>query len=244
MHHARDLKIPFEVVDKITGKALGRPKSGTFRTADVVGLDTLGPWASLYETPDYIAKMIEEGALGAKTRKGIYINKGKQVFSPEAGDYVDANNTMDDALVATLKGKDWADNFAALGARDVDFAIRWGFGWKQGPFELMQLIGWKNVVAAIEKGQKDGELLASVDLPKWAKNIDAVHNTEGSYSPAAAKYIGLRDKPVYERQARRENVIGSDMPHIRKMGTTIFENDSACKALSKPVKNQNAVMEP
>jgi len=91
----------------------------------------------------------------------------------------------------------------------------------------MQLIGWKNVVAAIEKGQKDGELLASVDLPKWAKNIDAVHNTEGSYSPAAAKYIGLRDKPVYERQARRENVIGSDMPHIRKMGTTIFENDSA-----------------
>ena len=42
MRHAENLNIPFEVVDQITGKALGRPKSGTYRTADVVGLDTLG----------------------------------------------------------------------------------------------------------------------------------------------------------------------------------------------------------
>lgn len=41
MHYAEKLNIPFDVVDKITAKPLGRPKSGTFRTADVVGLDTM-----------------------------------------------------------------------------------------------------------------------------------------------------------------------------------------------------------
>ncbi|NNM00077.1 MAG: 3-hydroxyacyl-CoA dehydrogenase family protein, partial [Gammaproteobacteria bacterium] len=85
MHHAVDLGIGFEVVDQITGKPLGRPKSGTFRTADVVGLDTLGhvintlrdnldndPWHRYYQTPDYIEQLVAAGALGQKTRKGLY----------------------------------------------------------------------------------------------------------------------------------------------------------------------------
>lgn len=273
MHHARELAIPFEVVDKITGKALGRPKSGTFRTADVVGLDTLGhvintmagqlpndPWIDLYQVPDYIANMIDQGALGAKTRKGVYINKGKQVFSPKTGDYVDANNTIDGKLNEIVRGRDWAENFSALAAlaatnneqgkftyrilldvfhycicilediaesaRDVDFAIRWGFGWQQGPFEMMQAIGWKNVLLAIEKAKANGELLADVALPEWVNDIDAVHNSDGSYSPSQRAYIDLRDKPVYKKQGRRENV-ASAASKISDLGSTIFENDSA-----------------
>ena len=271
MHHAEKFDIPFEVVDKITGKFLGRPKSGTYRTADVVGLDTLGhviqtmsdqltqdPWLSLYKTPDYIQAMLEAGALGAKTRKGIYINKGKQVFSIAANDYVDANNKVDEAVVAILSEKSWSEKIQKLStsdhpqakfayailmdlfhycivildeiadtARDVDFAIRWGFGWQQGPFEIMQAIGWSSVAEMLQQALKSDALLSEAPLPSWASAIDTVHSDEGSYSPDAASYKPLSTKTFYDKQVLRENVAQNLWAQTTKLGATIFENDSA-----------------
>jgi 3-hydroxyacyl-CoA dehydrogenase len=73
------------VVDDLTGAKLGRAKSGTFRTADVVGLDTMGhviktmqdtlpddPFAAIYKTPDVLTKLVAAGALGQKTGAGFY----------------------------------------------------------------------------------------------------------------------------------------------------------------------------
>ncbi len=268
MQHAMRLEIPFEVVDQITGKPLGRPKSGTFRTADVVGLDTMAhvintlqgqlpddPWVDCYQTPDFLDKMIQNGALGQKTRKGIYINKGKQVFSVKQDDYVNASNSFDPEIAALLNRKDWpqtvdalraskhpqarfiwsclSDLFhyclvtleeIALCARDVDFAMRWGFGWDVGPFEIMQQIGFGKTVSLLNQELADGKLLADIALPDWVNQITDVHTEEGSYSASTQSYIPLRSHSVYNRQAQRENVVGSRKSGA--FGTTIFENDS------------------
>ena len=268
MHHADELEIPLEVVDQITGKPLGRPKSGTYRTMDVVGLDTMkhaintmdvnlkdDPWSKYYKAPQYILDMVEEGVLGQKTGKGIYAQKGKQVFNPSKGDYVAADQKFDKEVAALISGPDWAKNFTALRtadhpqaqfiyrtlrdlfhyclvtledialcARDVDLAIRWGFGWAMGPFEIIQATGVKNVVAMLEEERAAGQLMADVELPQWVNEIDDIHTAQGSYSPAQKAYIPLSTSSVYARQAMRENVVGSKSN--KSLGETVFENDS------------------
>ena len=266
IHHAEKLNIPFEVVDQITAKPLGRPKSGTFRTMDVVGLDVLShvvqtmddnlngdPWHNYYQLPEYIRALIKEGALGQKVGKGIYINKGKQVFSPKEKRHIDANAHVDDVLAGILKNKDWSQRFNILkddkseqvqfvyrmlidlfhyccfhlediasSAADIDFAIRWGFGWSQGPFEIMQAIGWSDVIAAIEKHIKTDQAMSKTNLPEWSKSLSEVHHADGSWSPIQKTYLPLRNNPVYTRQKLRENVISRKTG----LGSTIFENDS------------------
>ena len=268
MYHADELGIPLEVVDQITGKPLGRPKSGTYRTMDVVGLDTMkhaintmdvglrdDPWSQYYQTPAYIAQMVEQGVLGQKTGKGIYAQKGKLVFSPAKGDYVAADNKFDKAVAAMLSGPNWAENFQALRdsdhpqaqfiyrslrdlfhyclvilediancARDVDLAIRWGFGWAMGPFEIIQATGVKNVVKLLDEEREAGNLMADVALPAWVNDIDDIHNAEGSYSPSEKTYLPVSSSPVYQRQALRENVVGSISN--KPLGETVFETDA------------------
>ena len=84
-HAVKDLDLSVSEVDKLTGPIIGRPKSATFRTCDVVGLDTLVHVANglkancpddeekdLFELPDYITKMVENNWLGSKTKQGFY----------------------------------------------------------------------------------------------------------------------------------------------------------------------------
>ena len=268
MHHAEQMGIPFEMVDQLTGKPLGRPKSGTFRTSDVVGLDTMelvintlrdnlddDPWHQYYAAPGYILKLIEDGNLGQKTGTGIYAQKGKLVYSPADGDYVAADRTIDDDVQAILAERDWGKRLQTLRAsehpqarfvwatfrdlfhyacvcladiadtaRDVDFAMRWGYAWKQGPFEIMQAAGWKDMIAAINEDIEAGNTLADVPLPEWVNQIDAVHAPGGSWSPTSSSYVPLSDNPVYRRQSNREDVLGS-AGHA-KPGETVFEDEA------------------
>ncbi len=84
-HTVADMDLTIEEVDKLTGPAMGRPKSATFRTCDVVGLDTLVHVAngvrencpndeknSMFEIPDYVQKMVDNGWLGSKSKQGFY----------------------------------------------------------------------------------------------------------------------------------------------------------------------------
>jgi 3-hydroxyacyl-CoA dehydrogenase len=84
-HAVKDMGFTVEEVDKLTGPILGRPKSATFRTCDVVGLDTLVHVANglkancpddeekdLFDLPDYVSKMVENGWLGSKSKQGFY----------------------------------------------------------------------------------------------------------------------------------------------------------------------------
>lgn len=268
MHHTQAFGLGLDLVDALTGPAIGRAKSATYRTADIVGLDTMGhvlkgsalaldqdPWRRYYTVPGWLGALIEKGALGQKTGTGFYAGKGKQVLDPATGAYQDAGAKPDEAVQAILKIKNPAEKFAALrasdhpqaqflwaihrdvfhyaavllaeiadNARDVDFAIRWGFGWSQGPFEIWQAAGWKQVAAWIKEDIAAGKAMTDAPLPAWVDQIDGPHQPQGSYSAAENAYKSRSKLPVYQRQLYPEQVVG-EAPH--RYGETVFENSGA-----------------
>src|SRR5690606_21018598 len=117
MEQARRFDLSYELVDELTGSRLGRAKSGTFRTADVVGLDTLAhvvrtmqehlPEDSFHPNfglPREVATLIEKGALGQKSGAGFYRKDGKAILrlDPNSGQYVPADATIDEGVAAIL----------------------------------------------------------------------------------------------------------------------------------------------
>ena len=273
MFEAQKFGLACDVVDDLTGSKLGRAKSGTFRTADVVGLDTLGhvvktmqdtlpndPFAAVYQTPEVLTRLIGAGALGQKAKAGFYKKVGKEVQRLDfaTGQYVAGGGKADDLVVRILKEKDPAKRMKALresthpqaaflwaifrdafhyiavhleaiadNARDVDFAMRWGFGQKLGPFETWQAAGWQQVAQWVKEDIEAGKALCSAPLPAWVfDGRSAVHAPEGSWSPAKKAYVGRSDLPVYRRQAFRAALLGDGVADGSKAGTTFFEDDS------------------
>ncbi|MES2977158.1 MAG: 3-hydroxyacyl-CoA dehydrogenase/enoyl-CoA hydratase family protein [Pseudomonadota bacterium] len=280
---AENFGLSYDVVDDLTGKKLGRASSGTFRTADVVGLDTLAhvvktlqdnlgpvgnadgkvedPFSDLYATPPVLARLIEAKRLGQKTGAGFYKKVGRDILrlDPENLEYVAGGAKADEVvgrmlkrpaaerlgLLRNAKGAEprflWAilrDQFhyaavhlqsIAETARDVDFAMRWGFGAKQGPFELWQQAGWLQVANWIAEDIAAGKALSSTPLPEWVfkgpvADAGGVHTPEGSWSPAAGRFIAPRQLPVYERQHFPERVLGSGGAEAATAGTTVYED--------------------
>ena len=118
----------------------------------------------------------------------------------------------------------------AESARDIDFAMRWGFGTSQGPFELWQQAGWSQVAQWVKEDIDAGKALSSAPLPAWVFDglggADAgVHRPEGSYSAAHARFVAPSTLPVYQRQPFRDTVFGAEAPAPLKAGTEVFKND-------------------
>ena len=116
-------------------------------------------------------------------------------------------------------------------ARDVDLAMRWGFGVKQGPFELWQEAGWLQVANWIKEDIDAGKALSKAPLPDWVFNgpvaeAGGVHTPEGSWSASSQKFIARRKLPVYERQHFPEDVLGAKAPAFETAGTTLHEDDA------------------
>lgn len=272
-----------DMVDDLTGKKLGRASSGTFRTADVVGLDTLAhvvrtlqdnlsadasagatkydPFYGSYGTPAVLAKLLEMKNLGQKTKAGFYKKVGRDIlrFDLAAGDYVPGGAKADEVYGRMLKkpaaerlrllrdsegaqGKFlWAilrDGFhyaavhlatIAESARDVDLAMRWGFGMQQGPFELWQEAGWLDVAKMVQEDIDRGEALSSASLPQWVfegpvAEAGGVHTLYGSWSAAEGRFVPVRRLPVHARQLFPETVRGSGAPTVAEAGTTISDD--------------------
>jgi len=195
-------------VDSVTGPVIGRPKSATFRTLDVVGLDTFGHVArnvydqttgdeqKVFEVPSLITKMLDNGWLGAKSGQGFFKKQGKDILelNPETLEYepvkklktpslemakqqkglsakvktlVFANDRTGELLwsilaptlvySAKLNGE-IADDIVA-----IDNAMKWGFGWQQGPFEIWDAIGVKE---SVEKMKAEG-----FEIPAFAQDL-------------------------------------------------------------------------
>ncbi|MFN8837368.1 MAG: 3-hydroxyacyl-CoA dehydrogenase/enoyl-CoA hydratase family protein [Burkholderiales bacterium] len=129
MAEAAKFGLSVDVVDDLTGEKLGRAKSGTFRTADVVGLDTLGhvigtlqstlkgdAFEAVYATPPLLKGLIEQGALGQKAGAGFYRKVGKDILRIDAAkaDYVPAGGKADETVARILKKKDPAERIKLL----------------------------------------------------------------------------------------------------------------------------------
>ena len=267
MHHTEAFGLGFDTVDALTGPAIGRPKSATYRTADVVGLDTMvhvigtmsdtlpdDPWHAHFRAPAWLSALVEKGALGAKAGAGVYRKQGKaiEVLDPAAGGYRLSEGAVDPSVAAILKERDPARKFAALRAsdhpqarflwavfrdlfhysavhlgdiattaRDIDLALRWGYGWALGPFETWQAAGWKAVADWIAEDIVAGHAMSGAALPDWVfDGRDGVHGAEGSYSPANDAKLPRPALPVYRRQRFPDPVLGERADP----GETVFEN--------------------
>jgi len=115
---------------------------------------------------------------------------------------------------------DIADN-----ARDVDFAMRWGFGWSQGPFETWQAAGWKTIADAVQADIAAGLGMSSAPLPGWVFEVEGVHAATGSYSSAEKQLKGRSTLPVYQRQIFPERVLGEAQVSPDQAGETLWQNE-------------------
>lgn len=270
LHHAQRMGLGFDTVDALTGSYLGRSRSATFRTLDLVGLDVFAkvadtmrshlpddPWHPHFSLPEWMDRLIAEGALGQKTKRGVYQKLGSKiyVFDPDIQNYRLSEGKVDDALKAILRERDWAKKLDALrassgvqaqflwvvfrdlfhycavhlevianNARDLDFAMRWGFGWNTGPLEIWQAAGWQRVAGWLNEDIAAGKTLSSAPLPGWVTDTarNGVHEVHGSYSPGSNQYQARSALPVYHRQLLPDRLQGE----AEEYGETIFETEA------------------
>ena len=219
-HYMKSSDLTVEEVDKLTGTLMGRPKSATFRTCDVVGLDTLVHVANglhagvpnderneLFALPEFIQTMVNNQWLGDKTKQGFYKktkneNGEKEILVLDLNtleyrkqnkvkiasyDAAKSIDKLNDRLNMLYRAKDKAGKFyrqlfhelfAYVSYRileiadrpsDVDAAMRAGFGWELGPFELWDTLNFTEVVAHMKS---DGISYAS-----WVDEFVAAGNT-------------------------------------------------------------------
>ena len=225
LHEVQNLGLNVSDIDKLTGPVIGRPKSATFRTADVVGLDTLvmvangvrdskaeaNDFNDVFALPKYIQTMIDNKWLCSKTEQGFY----KKVKNAEGKSEIHGLNleTMEyelqgksdfptleltksidkpiDRFKVLVGGKDKAGELyrKSLGALfayvshkvpeisdevyKIDDAMRAGFGWENGPFEIWDAVG---VQKGIELAKEAG-----YEVSDWVKTVASFYkvNDEG-----------------------------------------------------------------
>lgn len=247
-------KYTIEEVDAITGPALGRPGSATFRTADIAGIDVLAHvLRNLHErldsesdrkafaVPTLVEQMIAKGALGEKAGKGFYERRkgagGESeiwTLDPATLEYrqkqsarigsIEAGKSIDDLaerIRMLFSSKDKAGEFLratlaptlvytaritpqiAHSIDDVDRAMRWGFGWELGPFELIDVIGVKAVLAASE----GSHALEGGVPPLLAGLLESgtPRFREGLVKPAAADLQILRTAKEHDRVIKKNS---------------------------------------
>ena len=265
-HQVKELGLTVEEVDKLTGPVIGRPKSATFRTVDVVGLDTLVHVANgiyencpndeaheLFKLPSFIDKMMENKWLGSKTGQGFYkkvVEGGKKsILSLDLDtlEYrpskrakfatLELTKTIDkviDRFKVLVKGKDKAGefyrkNFAAMFGYvqnripeisdelyRLDDAMKAGFGWEHGPFQIWDAIG---VEAGIKLMQAE-----NIPVATWVTEMIASGNTSFYSVKEGAKYFYAIPSKKQEKIPGQDSFIILD--NIRE-AKTIWSNSGA-----------------
>ncbi len=239
------LEMTIEEVDACTGPAIGQPKSATFRTGDLVGLDilvhvvrniyenaTTDESRDIYKVPPFMEEMIKRGWLGDKTGGGFYKKVKKdgeseiltldwqkmeyrarqkaKFGSIEAGKAIEDTRERLRALLAPAldgKGGDKANRLlwsslsqtCLYAARrmpeishrivDLDRAVRWGFAWELGPFEVWDAIGVERMAKALERDGQELPPLVRKVLDSPAKSFYAAEKGTTRYFDLASQAL-------------------------------------------------------
>ena len=252
-------------VDSVTGPLIGRPKSATFRTLDVVGLDTFisvadnvhqqvtGDEQKVFEVPEFMKQMAEKGWLGAKTKKGFFEKvrgeKGSEILelNPETLEYEPRKRLQTPATemanqqkgpgnkIKTLisqKGDEASDFIWSIikpvliysaelvgeiadDILAIDQAMKWGFGWTMGPFEIWDAIGIKK---SVERMKADGDT-----VPDWI--IELAQKEDAAFYRVTEDKVEYLINNEYKEQVFNEKEI--DLKRLKAKNGVIKKNSGA-----------------
>ena len=242
----KEIDLSIEEIDTLTGTIIGRPKSATFRTCDLVGLDTLNNVAkgvyencsndenrNIFNLPSFIEKMIKNKWLGDKTKQGFYKktrdkNGKRKILSLDLSSFSYSEKkkvkfevigkakkikNLKDRFNVLISGNDKASNFykkmfgmmfsyvsnrvpeISNDIYKIDDAMKAGFGWEMGPFEIWDSIGINKGIDLIKR--------ENLTIPKWLEkktNLDSFYSIEDG------------NKQFYEITKNRK----SDVPVLNK----------------------------
>lgn len=247
-------------VDSVTGPLIGRPKSATFRTLDVVGLDTFlhvaktvydqttGEEQQVFDVPEVMKTMVGNGWLGAKSGQGFFVKQGKDILEIDINtlEYGPVKKLKTPSIEMAKQAKGLANKVKTLVyAKDrtgellwnifaptliysaelngviadniveIDNALKWGFGWTQGPFEMWDAIG---VTQSVERMEQEGREVPAFVKEMLSKGIESFYS---EIDGDVAFYNGSQ----YEKVPVNEKVI--DLKRYKKKHGVIKSNSGA-----------------
>ncbi len=256
-----------EEIDALTGPAIGRPKSASYRTTDLVGLDTfLHVAKNVYDRaaddecrdyfvpPPVLERMVKEGLLGDKSKSGFYKKTKKNgkteilTFDYKAFEYrerekpalpsLDIARSMEDSgerIRTLLQGKDRAAEFLwrvlsetlvysanrlgeiADDVANIDNAMKWGFNWEHGPFELWDVIGVERIAERLEKEGRP--------VPEAAKKLLSTDKKSFYYKNKELRQYAFSAAGIHDEQPDRPAVI--DLDKLKQKGAVVKQNAGA-----------------
>jgi 3-hydroxyacyl-CoA dehydrogenase len=260
--HLVDLNLTVEEADEACGPVIGMPKTAIFKLADLVGIDTIAHIGknsyellkedeerSVYNIPQFLKVMVENGLWGNKTKQGFY-KKVKDNFGEKrlyyditSNEYVELKkpkfpsveqaktaNGVKNKIKIMVNGKDKAAEFSWRLLRDtliytfkripeisddivnVDNAMKWGYNWQLGPFEIFDAIG---INEFIKKCENDG-----VNVPEGLKNIESFYKFENS----KLYYYDILEKSYKEVQEKPYKI---DLQILKRNNKIVEENSNA-----------------
>jgi len=257
LEEAKKYKLSIENVDALTGTLIGRPKSATFRTADVVGLDTMAfvaktaydnceddPDREIFKIPSYLDSMLEQKWLGQKSGQGFYkkidkgvihsINLDTMEYGPMNKNRYDAialakeKTYLNDKINAIVRSEDVAGEFlwntisrsllysANIGMKisddiiSVDSALKWGFGWELGPFEVLDAIGLDYFVNRLkQEGKKCSDWLVEMNQNGHKSLYKYIDGNKHYYCPFNKDYkpVDVSEKNISLLDFKKKNKI-------------------------------------
>ncbi|MBZ9628668.1 3-hydroxyacyl-CoA dehydrogenase [Psychroflexus sp. CAK1W] len=277
-HMVKDMDMTIEEIDKLTGPVIGRPKSATFRTVDVVGLDTLVHVANglyenvpkderheLFKLPDFIDHMMDKKWLGSKSGQGFYKKIKNDDGSSEIKsldldtlEYREKKSAKFDTLEKTksidvvadrfpvlIEGKDKAGefyrkNFAALFAYvqnripeitdalyKIDDAMKAGFGWQHGPFQIWDAIGLEK---GIQLMKNEG-----FEVSDWIKTLSESKDKSFYHVKSGKTYFYDIDKKSHQKIPGQDAFIILD--NIRESHEVFSNKDLVAENLGDGILN-------
>ena len=245
LHEMVKMGLRVDEVDEITGPLMGRPKSASFRTLDMVGLDTFVHVANnvieksnddgekaTFTMPKFVHEMVEKGLIGDKNKQGFYkkvvTEKGKEIlvldytkmeYVPRAKiksatiEMAKQGKGLKEKLKTLISGKDDVSLFAWNSLKkvllysadklgeisddivNIDNAMKWGFNWELGPFELWDTIGLEKTVARMKE---EGDIIPSYVTKLLESGKTSFYNKQD----AKGFYFSIegKDEEIFQRK--------------------------------------------